>query len=68
MKKSDPQDTRPPSEKIDARIEELGGWRGKTLPGRPGWLPTQAPHRPVRAELPHTVLRATGSLSRCAIR
>jgi hypothetical protein len=29
------------------------------LPGRPGWLPTQAPHRPVRAGLPHTVLQAT---------
>jgi len=32
------------------------------LPGRPGWLPTQAPHRPVRAGLPHTVLQATGLL------
>ncbi len=32
------------------------------LPGRPGWLPTQAPHRPVRAGLPHTVLQVTGSL------
>src|SRR5215216_2475584 len=32
------------------------------LPGRPGWLPTQAPHRPVRAGLPHTVPQVTGSL------
>jgi hypothetical protein len=32
------------------------------LPGRPGWLSTQAPHRPVRAGLPHTVLQATVSL------
>ena len=32
------------------------------LPGRPGWLPTQVPHRPVRAGLPHTVLQVTGSL------
>lgn len=31
MKKSDPQDTRSPSERIDARIEELGDWRGETL-------------------------------------
>ena len=31
-------------------------------PGRPGWLPTQAPHRPVRAELPHTVPQVTVSL------
>ena len=30
-KKSDPEDRRPASSKIDARIEELGGWRGKTL-------------------------------------
>jgi hypothetical protein len=34
----------------------------KPLPGRPGWLPTQAPHRPVRAELPHTVPQVTVSL------
>src|SRR5215211_629045 len=31
-------------------------------PGRPGWLPTQAPHRPVRAGLPHTVPQVTVSL------
>ena len=31
-------------------------------------MPTQAPHRPVRAELPHTVPQITDSLSRCAIR
>src|SRR5690349_10292965 len=30
-KKSDPKDVRPPSQRIDARIEELDGWRGKTL-------------------------------------
>ncbi len=39
----------------------LSSARAGAWPGRPGWLPTQAPHRPVRA-------RATGSLSRCAIR
>src|SRR5687768_12322471 len=38
------------------------------LPGRPGWLPTQAPHRPVRAELSHTVPQVTVSLPCCAIR
>lgn len=31
MKKSDPNETRPPSQLIDARIEELGDWRGKML-------------------------------------
>lgn len=31
MKKSDPQETRSASELIDARIEELGDWRGKML-------------------------------------
>jgi len=36
--------------------------RRRPTPGRPGWLPTQAPHRPVRAGLPHTVLQVTGSL------
>ena len=31
MKKSDPNETRSASELIDARIEELGDWRGKML-------------------------------------
>ena len=31
MKKSAPHDSRPPSELIDARIEELGDWRGRML-------------------------------------
>ena len=31
MKKSDPNETRPPSQLIDARIEELGDWRGAML-------------------------------------
>jgi hypothetical protein len=31
MKKSDSPDARPPSRLIDARIEELDDWRGKTL-------------------------------------
>jgi len=30
-KKSDPNDTRPASEKIDGRIAELGDWRGEML-------------------------------------
>src|SRR5262249_36111302 len=37
MKKADPNDTRPVSERIEARIEELGGWRGET-PRRPRGL------------------------------
>lgn len=31
MKKSGSQDGKSPSERIDARIEELGDWRGETL-------------------------------------
>jgi len=31
MKKSAPQKSRSPSQLIDARIKELGDWRGKTL-------------------------------------
>ena len=31
MKKSGSQESRSPSELIDARIEELGDWRGRTL-------------------------------------
>ena len=31
MKKSGSQTSKPPSELIDARIEELGDWRGSTL-------------------------------------
>jgi hypothetical protein len=31
MKKSDSQKAKSPSELIDAKIEELGDWRGKTL-------------------------------------
>jgi hypothetical protein len=31
MKKSDPQESRSPSELIDARIQELGDWRGEML-------------------------------------
>jgi len=31
MAKSDPKDPRSPSELIDARIEELGDWRGEAL-------------------------------------
>jgi hypothetical protein len=31
MKKSRPQESKSPSQLIDARIEELGDWRGKTL-------------------------------------
>jgi hypothetical protein len=31
MKKSDPHETRSPSELIDARIRELGDWRGEML-------------------------------------
>jgi hypothetical protein len=31
MKKNDPENGRPPSQLIDARIEELGDWRGKLL-------------------------------------
>jgi len=31
MKKSDPNETRPPSVLIDERIAELGGWRGEAL-------------------------------------
>jgi len=31
MPKSDSKDSRSPSELIDARIEELGDWRGETL-------------------------------------
>ena len=31
MKKSAPQEGEPPSQLIDARIEELGDWRGETL-------------------------------------
>ena len=31
MKKSGPQESKSPSQLIDARIEELGDWRGKTL-------------------------------------
>ena len=31
MKKSGPQKSRSPSQLIDARIKELGDWRGKTL-------------------------------------
>jgi hypothetical protein len=31
MKRSDPGETRSPSELIDARIEELGDWRGEML-------------------------------------
>jgi len=31
MRKSRPEDARSPSELIDARIEELGDWRGETL-------------------------------------
>jgi hypothetical protein len=58
----------PSSEGLRGIAGPLGGRRGvrcgavlfpETLPGRPGWLPTQAPHRPVRAGLPHTVPQAT---------
>ena len=31
MKKSEPQNSMSPSQLIDARIKELGGWRGETL-------------------------------------
>lgn len=31
MKKSGPRESKSPSELIDARIEELGGWRGEML-------------------------------------
>lgn len=31
MKKADPNETRSPAELIDARINELGDWRGETL-------------------------------------
>jgi hypothetical protein len=31
MKKNGPKATESPSELIDARIEELGGWRGEML-------------------------------------
>jgi hypothetical protein len=31
MKKSDPNDVRSPAQRIDARIAELGGWRGEAL-------------------------------------
>jgi hypothetical protein len=31
MKKTEPQDTKSPSQLIDARIKELGDWRGKLL-------------------------------------
>ncbi len=31
MKKSNPESTESPSRRIDARIKELGDWRGKTL-------------------------------------
>jgi hypothetical protein len=31
MKKTEPQDTKSPSQLIDARIKELGDWRGKML-------------------------------------
>ena len=31
MKKADPNETRSPAELIDARIAELGDWRGETL-------------------------------------
>jgi len=31
MKKSGSQESRSPSQLIDARIEELGDWRGKML-------------------------------------
>ena len=31
MKESGPQKTKSPSQLIDARIQELGGWRGKLL-------------------------------------
>ncbi len=31
MKKSVPQKSKPPSQLIDARIKELGDWRGKML-------------------------------------
>ena len=31
MKKRDPNETRPPAALIDARIAELGDWRGETL-------------------------------------
>ena len=36
--------------------------RSPAGPGRPGWLPTRAPHRPGRAELPHPVPQVTASL------
>lgn len=31
MKKSEPEQGKPPSKLIDAKIKELGGWRGKSL-------------------------------------
>jgi hypothetical protein len=32
-------------------------------PGRPGWSPTRAPHRPARADFPHAVPQVVVSLS-----
>lgn len=31
MRKADPADLRPAAERIEARIAEVGGWRGETL-------------------------------------
>ena len=37
MKKSESPKSESPSQLIDARIEELGDWRGKTLAGSVPW-------------------------------
>ena len=39
----------------------VNSW-GLILPGRPGWLPTRAPHRPTRAQLRHVVPQIIASL------
>lgn len=54
-----PSSLRPYPESTETLVSILVSIR---LPGRPGWLPTQAPHRPVRADFPHTVPQVTGSL------
>jgi hypothetical protein len=38
MKKSDPQKNESPSQLIDARIKELGDWRGEMLSRLRGWI------------------------------
>ena len=47
----------------DVRPEVLrGAKRPRGWPGRPGWLPTQAPHRSGRAEFQHPVPHLMSSL------